>query len=147
MHGSQACKWPCIASHCISTVGASHWRSSPCVPTQAPAPLQRPPTMVAELVVQVPLARPPPHARQVPLEDRYWVPRHFVVRRVVGGAGVVIGAGVVCSAGERDQQAARRQCASPLTEAAGLTSASRAHRTGTGGEVGMGVVTMTGAGM
>ena len=63
----------------------------------APAPLQRPPTMVAEAVTHVPLAKPPPHVAQVPLAWRYWVDRQLVLKTVVGGAGVVGAAGLVCT--------------------------------------------------
>ena len=71
------------------------------VPRQKPAPLQRPPTIVATPVKQVPLATPPPHVRQVPLVYWYCVALHLLTRGVVEGDGVVEGAGVVCTSQQR----------------------------------------------
>ena len=67
---------------------------------QAPNPLQRPPTVVDEPVMHVPLSAAPvlaPQGRQVPFVYRYCVGRQLVFRGVVAGATVVTGAvTVVC---------------------------------------------------
>ena len=63
----------------------------PGVPTQAPRPLHRPPTMVALPVLQVPFgaeADLAPHATQVQFEATYWVAEQLILQGGVLGGGV-----------------------------------------------------------
>ncbi len=68
------------------------------MPTQAPRPLQRPPTTVALPVLQVPFgaeADVAPHATQVQFEATYWEAAQLILQGGVVGGGVVDGLGVV----------------------------------------------------